>query len=76
MSLKVFDWKGISLPESVISGEIFVISVDVEAKEALYDCKNRVILDSSNNVILPKDGEYKSLYTGEEIDNFISEVFT
>ncbi len=76
MSSKVFDWNGISLPESVIAGEFFVISVDVEAKEALYDCKNRVILDSSDSVILPKDGEYKSLYTGEEIDEFITEVLS
>lgn len=76
MSSKVFDWKSISLPESVIAGQSFVITVDVTAKEALYDSNNRVILDSSDNVILPKDGEYKSIYSGEEIDDFITEVLS
>lgn len=73
MSSKVFDWKSISLPESVIAGQFFIISVEVEAKEALYDYHNRVMLDSSDNVILPNGGEHKSKYTGEEIEEFIAE---
>ncbi len=76
MSSKVFDWKSISLPKSVIAGQFFIISVEVEAKEALYDCNNRAVLDSFEKLLLPANGEYKSKYSGEDIDRFISEVFT
>lgn len=76
MSSKIFDWHSISLPESVIAGQSFILSVEVTVKEALYDSDNKVVLDSTDNVILPADGEYKSGYTGENIDNFITEVLT
>lgn len=76
MSSKVFKWNAISLPTSVIAGQSFVISVDVSALEALFDCNSRAVLDNSANVILPSNGEYKSRYSGEDIDRFISEVLT
>lgn len=76
MSSKIFDWGSVILPESVIAGQSFIISVEVTVKEALYDSDNKVVLDSTDNVILPADGEYKSGYTGENIDSFISEVLT
>ena len=76
MSSKVFNWHSISLPESVVAGQSFILAVEVTVKEALYDNNNRVMLDSADNVILPADGEYISGYTGDNIDNLISEVLT
>lgn len=76
MSSKIFDWHSISLPESVIAGQSFILSVEVTVKEALYDSNNDVVIDSADKVILPADGEYISGYTGEDIDSLISEVLT
>ncbi len=76
MSSKIFDWHSISLPESVVAGQSFILSVEVTVKEALYDSNNRVMLDSADNVILPADGEYISRHTGDNIDNLITEVLT
>ena len=74
MSSKVFDWHNISLPESVVAGQSFILAVEVTVKEALYDSNDRVVLDSTESVILPADGEYKSRHTGENINSVITEV--
>lgn len=76
MDSKVFTWNAISLPMSVIAGQSFVISVDVSALEALFDCNGRAIFDNSEKLLLPKKGEFKSKFSGEKIDKFILEVLS
>ncbi len=62
------------MPESVIAGQYFIISVQVEALAALYDKENCLIIDSVDNVLLPSDREHISDHSGKEMDNFIQEV--
>lgn len=67
-------FKGITMPESVIAGQYFIISVQAETLSVLYDKNDKIVLDSRDRVMLPEIGEYTSKYTGEEINRFISEV--
>ena len=71
-----FNWNSIELPKEVIAGQSFIISVDVSAIEALFDNGDRMMFDSNNDIILPKNSEYTSIYSGEEIDKFIKEVLS
>lgn len=71
---RVVKWNSVSLPNSVIAGQSFIISVDVSAIEALFEKSSRAMIDVADDILLPSDGEYKSAYSGEEIDNFIAEV--
>lgn len=67
-------FKGITMPESVIAGQYFILSVQVEALAALYGNDKSLIIDSADNVLLPSDGDHISDYSGSEMDNFIQEV--
>ncbi len=67
-------FNSISMPESVIAGQYFILSVQVEALAALYGNDNSLIIDSEDNVLLPADGEHISSYSGSEMDSFIQEV--
>lgn len=67
-------FSNVSMPESVIAGQSFIISVGVTVLDVLYDNTQNEMVDCENKVLLPSDGEYISAYSGEEIDNFIKEV--
>lgn len=64
------------MPESVVAGRSFVIAVDVTAVEALFDNNVNAMLEISGAVLLPSGGSYKSAYTGDQINNFVSEVLS
>lgn len=64
------------MPESVVAGQSFIIAVDVSAVEALFDSNVNAMIDSSGAVLLPSGGSYKSAYTGDQINNFVSEVLS
>lgn len=64
------------MPESVVAGQSFIIAIDVSAVEALFDNNVNAMIDSSGAVMLPSGGSYKSAYTGDQINNFVSEVLS
>ena len=73
---RAIKYNSVSMPESVIAGQSFIISVDVTALEVLFDNVQNVMIDSNDNVILPSDGEYTSAYSGADIDEFVGKVIT
>ena len=73
---KEISFEDVSIPDTVIAGQYFIISIQAESLDAvvLYDSYNDVVVDKNGAMLLPTNGGYKSNYSGTEISKFISEV--
>lgn len=60
-------------PSTVNAGQGYILSVGIEYYGILYENSGKEMYDSNNKLISP-ELDYKSAYTGAEIDSFV-EVF-